>query len=98
LSGGVSRRGLFALAAGAMVVGASAKAESAACFDPEALPSGQKSLRQSLGFKLQSPDPAKSCGGCAFFTATKAGCGSCALLSGGPVTAASVCDSWAKKG
>lgn len=77
-------------------------ADAPACFDPEALPASAKSLRKALGFVTPAPDPAKACGGCAFFVAggqnDKAGCGTCGLLSGGPVTAKSWCRSWARKG
>lgn len=78
-------------------------ADAPACFDPEKLPASAKSLRKALGFVTPAPDPAKACGGCAFFVATAkngegAGCGTCGLLSGGPVTAKSWCRSWAKKG
>ncbi|MFD1613202.1 high-potential iron-sulfur protein [Sphingomonas tabacisoli] len=99
---GISRRGLLCVAAtGAAAIALASRASAAnaeACFNPDALPAAQKSLRRSLGFQLASPDPARKCGGCAFFTAKPEGCGSCALLSGGPVTAASVCNSWAKRG
>ncbi|MBY0422315.1 MAG: high-potential iron-sulfur protein [Parvularculaceae bacterium] len=75
-----------------------AAAEAApACFNPDALPASQKSLRRSLGFELQSKDPKKTCAGCAFYTAKTQGCGACALFSGGPVAAASVCRNWSKK-
>lgn len=73
-------------------------ADAPACFDPEKLPASAKSLRKALGFVTPAPDPAKACGGCAFFVAGTSGCGTCGLLSGGPVTAKSWCRSWAKKG
>ena len=59
---------------------------------------GDKSLRTSLGFKAQSTDSNKRCGTCAFFTPSAGDCGKCTLLSGGPVSLTSVCDSWAGKG
>ena len=95
----VSRRNFVGLIALAPFGIASASAQSAsACYDPAALPASQKGIRTALGFKDASPDPARRCGACAFFAATKpAGCGTCALLSGGPVGAASVCNSFAKK-
>jgi hypothetical protein len=81
-----------------LALGSAAQAaEAAACFDPEMLPASQKNMRRSLGFTAVSTDPAKSCGGCAFFTGTAGGCGKCQLLTGGPVSATSVCRSWAKK-
>ena len=95
------RRSLVGLAATAplllLVSGERALAQDNACFDPNALPANQKSMRRSLGFKLQAPDPKKKCGTCAFFTAPKGDCGKCALLSGGIVAAGNVCDSWAPK-
>jgi High potential iron-sulfur protein len=72
-------------------------ADALVCVDLDALPASQKGLRRSLGFKLESPDANKRCGRCTFFTATDSGCGKCQLLSGGTVTAGSVCDSWAAK-
>lgn len=69
-----------------------------ACFNPDALPASQKSMRRSLGFAAVSTDSSKSCGGCAFFTGTTNGCGKCQLLSGGAVASQSTCRSWAKKG
>ncbi|MDP3677385.1 MAG: high-potential iron-sulfur protein [Novosphingobium sp.] len=79
---------------------ASARAQVApACFDPAALPASQKGIRKALGFQNVSSNPARHCAACAFFAMTKpANCGTCALLSGGPVSAASVCNSFAKKG
>ena len=96
----VSRRDLLGLIALAPFGIAAARAQNApACYDPGALPASQKGIRAALGFKDVSPDPARHCGACAFFAAAKsAGCGTCALLSGGPVSAASVCNSFAKKG
>ena len=69
----------------------------AACFDMTKLPDA--GMRKTLNFKPVSTDPKKSCSGCAFFTRTgQSDCGKCVLLSGGPVAAESVCDSWAAKG
>jgi hypothetical protein len=97
-SDGISRRrfGAFLLAAPVGLLVA-ARAPDPACFDPAALPPGQKSMRQSLGFQLQSSDPKKNCGGCAFFQPKGGACGTCMLLSGGAVTSTSVCNSWAAK-
>jgi len=94
-----SRRGFFILAAGAGLGWAGSAWAANACFDMTKLPGGDRSLRQSFNFKEVSGDPRRSCSGCAFFTADQAApsCGKCALLSGGPVTAGSVCDNWAAK-
>ena len=97
-----ARRQVLGLAAASPLIllglaSASKAADPAACFDLDTLPASQQSLRRSLNFKPQSPDPKKHCGICAFFTAADGGCGKCALLSGGPVSFNSVCDSWAAK-
>ena len=95
----VSRRDLLGLIALAPIGLATARAQTApACYDPAALPASQKSMRSALGFKDASPDPAKHCSVCVFFTGTKAGCGTCVLLSGGGVSANSVCNSFGRKG
>jgi hypothetical protein len=99
LSRDLSRREMTAalvlLPAAFIGLGGAAQAQS--CYDPATLPMSQRSRRRSLGFKDQAPDPKKVCGGCAFFTATSAGCGTCKLLTGGVVSATSVCNSWARK-
>lgn len=95
--GSLTRRtmlGLVAIAPWAIAV----QAQAAPCADPATLSAAQKSMRKSLGFKAPSPDRAKACGTCAFFTGKGVECGPCALLSGGVVPANGVCDSWAKRG
>ena len=98
------RRGVLAAVATAPLVmllafGGGAQAAAVGCVDMDALPPSQKSLRRTLGFQVQSSDPNKRCGLCTFFTASPgaAGCGQCALLSGGAVNATSVCKSWTAK-
>jgi hypothetical protein len=95
---GATRRGLLmlAIAAPAAAYAATAAAQ-AACVDLDALPSSQKSMRNSLGFRMVSEDPKRHCSGCAFFIAAAAGCGKCGLLSGGPVPGDGRCDSWAAR-
>lgn len=95
---GATRRALLMLAIAAPAAGfaASAAAEGA-CVDLDALPSSQKSMRASLGFRMASEDPKRHCSGCAFFTAAAPGCGKCQLLSGGAVPADGRCDSWAPR-
>lgn len=97
-----TRRALLALAGlagGAGLSGmAQAQSQAQACFDRSKLAAGDLSLRRSLGFQDISADPKRACGGCAFFTAAQpASCGKCMLLSGGPVSAGSVCGSWAAR-
>jgi hypothetical protein len=98
-----TRRAFLALAGATPLaligLGSVAQASDAGtCFNPDSLPASQKSLRKALGFVTPAADPAKTCGGCAFFTATTAPCGKCQLLSGGTVSGPSGCRSWAKKG
>ena len=95
---GATRRGLLRLALAAPLAGyaVAASAGEAACVDLDALPSSQKSMRASLGFKMVSEDAKRRCGGCAFYTAAQGACGKCALLSG-PVPAEGRCDSWAAR-
>ena len=95
-----ARRNVVALAALPLLVfgfGSQSSAADAACFDLESLPANQKRMRRSLGFKLAAMDDQKRCGACAFFTASTGDCGTCAMLSGGVVSTAYVCDSWAAK-
>lgn len=93
-----TRRSLLRLALAAPLAGyaVAASAADAVCVDPEALPSSQKSMRASLGFKMVSEDPKRLCGGCAFYTAASGNCGKCALLNG-PAPAEGRCDSWAAR-
>lgn len=88
------RHALAALALGPLAIGGAAQA---ACYDPAALPRGILARRRTLGFEETGPDPARRCGGCTFFTADAGDCGTCKLMTGGPVTALSTCRSWAKK-
>lgn len=97
----IDRRRFLTLAAVAapfavLAVG-SARAQTAACYDPAALPLSQKNRRRSLGYVEASADPAKRCAGCTFFTAAAAGCGTCGLLNG-PVNAGALCNSFAARG
>jgi hypothetical protein len=66
------------------------------CADPAKMDSGAAALRASLNYTEQSPDAAKSCAACAFFTAGPGGCGSCQILSG-PANSKGHCDSWGPK-
>ena len=80
----------------ALLAARSANAATA-CFDPATLPLTQRNRRRGLGYVDPSTNPAKNCGRCAFFTAAKPGCGTCQMLSGGPVNAVGVCNSFAPK-
>lgn len=95
-----SRRN-FVLLAGmaplALVAGRGAAAVPPACYDPASLPLSQKNRRRSLGYTDASTDPQKSCSACAFFIVGEGSCGTCQLLSEGPVSAHGVCNSFALK-
>ena len=92
-----SRRDFLALvqaAAALLVAPACAAGEAQSCAD-----AGSESLRASLNYAFPSPDAAKTCGGCAFFTADASleACGACTIMSG-HVDETAVCDSWATPG
>lgn len=90
---------LAGLAPVVLVATPGAKAAAPACFDFTALSLSQKSRRRSLGYVEPSTDAKRHCGACSFFagSATQAGCGTCLVLSGGPVSATGVCNSFAAK-
>lgn len=67
-------------------------ADAASCADS----SMDQGLAASLHYTEQSPDPAKPCAGCGFFSAG-GGCGSCAIFNS-KVNSKGHCDSWAAKG
>lgn len=69
------------------------------CVDPDELSDAVQGMRDSLGYTDAAPDAQKTCGGCAYFKAAKAGdeCGTCELLTS-PVSAKGHCDSWTKRG
>jgi hypothetical protein len=69
------------------------------CYDPATLPLAQKRQRRALGYVEISVDQARRCGLCAFFTpgGNSKACGTCQLVSGGPVAAISVCNSYAPR-
>lgn len=58
---------------------------------------GSDSIREAMNYKEASPDPAKVCRGCGFFTDAGDGCGTCTIFSGGGVNALGHCDSWSAK-
>lgn len=90
--------GAVSLAAvGFMAGGARAQAPAASCFDPATLSLSQKTRRRSLSYTSPAPDPKRRCGLCAFFTAGEGECGTCQILSGGPVDAGAVCTSFAPR-
>jgi hypothetical protein len=68
-----------------------------ACYDMATMPLAQRNMRRSVGFVDPAPEAAKRCGTCAFFVAKPDGCGSCQILSGGPVSPTAFCTSYAPK-
>jgi hypothetical protein len=72
--------------------------KSAACADSEKMSPSEKSLREVQHYVEQSPDPAKVCGGCAFFSAAEGAvnCGRCQIFNG-PANAKGHCTSWAAR-
>lgn len=95
----LTRRNLVALAAAAPfgVIARPLPASDAPCPDPGSLTMAQKSLRSALGYSDVSSDPKRRCGACAFFATPQGNCGSCQLMSGGPVNSAGMCNSFAPK-
>lgn len=82
----------------AVLAASRAGADPAPCYDPATLPLSQKNRRRGLGYVEQSADPKKHCAMCAFYTASKDGCGACQMLSGAAVNAGGLCSSFALKG
>lgn len=71
---------------------------AAACADPNDMSPSETSLRQASAYVEKSADPAKTCGGCAFFTAgTSGACGTCQIFTGGQANREGFCNSWAAK-
>ena len=78
--------------------GCADKKQSAVCSDPQQLTESEMSMRASLQYTDQTRDPAKACGGCAYFhrAADTADCGNCQILNG-PVPVKGHCTSWSAK-
>lgn len=86
----ILRRALQVLAAAAVIPAFKVRAAST-CEDPSS-----EALRTSLHYTPKSPDPAKACHACTYFTNAKSPCGNCAIMSG-PVNMNGHCDSWTAK-
>ena len=98
----MSRRSLLGFAAiaplAALASAGARAADAAVCFDPAKLPLSQRNRRRSLGYVAVSAVAGKSCAGCAFFAPVAvSGCGTCQLLSGGPVNTGGLCNSFGAK-
>jgi hypothetical protein len=68
------------------------------CAKPSALSDAEKRQRKLDNYTEKSPDPAKTCSGCQFFTpgAGSAACGQCAIFNG-PANPKGKCDDWAPR-
>ncbi len=66
------------------------------CADESSMTSAEKSLRTTLQYTETSPDPAKTCLDCEFFTAATegAGCGACEMFGGKQANSGGYCVSW----
>ena len=65
---------------------------SMVCADENSMTSADKSLRNTLQYTEISPDPAKTCSDCEFFTATAAtGCGACEMFGGKSANSGGYC-------
>lgn len=97
----IGTRRSFLAAAGvlpvALVASRAFGADQVACYDPSALPLSQRSRRRALSYVDASPDPHKQCSRCSFFSTKPPSCGTCVMLSGGPVNAGGLCNSFAPK-
>ncbi|MET0497985.1 MAG: high-potential iron-sulfur protein [Steroidobacteraceae bacterium] len=93
--GGVFLFGLSGCGAGKDGTTASGKV----CADPATLSDAEMSTRTSLGYTEKSPNPQQVCAGCTFFHAGAASgdCGTCDMVSGGPVNPQGHCNSWNAK-
>jgi len=74
-------------------------ASATACADPATLSDAEMSTRTSLAYTEKSPNPQQVCAGCSFFHAGagSADCGTCDMMSGGPVNPQGHCNSWNAK-
>lgn len=90
--------GLLALAPVSVLFAGRAMAADSVCYDPQTLPLSQKNRRRSVGYVSASSDAKRQCSLCVFFTPGQGACGNCQMLSGGPVEAGGVCNSFAPKG
>jgi hypothetical protein len=92
---GLLQSGLQLTLAGSLVTCASAAiaADAGTCADAKM----DAGLASSLHYTEHTPDPAKPCEGCGFFTAGSGGCGACAIFNSS-VNSKGHCDSWAPKG
>jgi len=93
----VLRRALQVPLAGAAlgVFVAACDGQGGVCYDAASAP--DKEQREKFRYVEASPDPAKTCGNCAFFSGELDSCGTCPVFNGGSVSHAGHCDSWAAR-
>jgi hypothetical protein len=86
---------LVAMATSGAAVAAASPNEHAVCVIPGALSEAEKKQRSLDNYTEKSPDPGKTCRGCAFFTpgAQATACGQCAIFKG-PANPQGRCDDW----
>jgi hypothetical protein len=84
--------------AGTAAAGGEEGMATADCSDLSGLADADKNLRQTLQYVEVTPDPAKHCMNCQFFTAgaSEGACGACTILKG-PIAPGGYCTSWAAK-
>ena len=87
-----------AAAASGIALAHGADGEGLNCANPGALSAADLQQRKLDNYTEQSPDPAKTCSGCRFFTAggEAASCGMCAIFNG-PANPQGRCDDWAAR-
>src|SRR5271170_6327876 len=88
---------LLAGAAGRISVGLGQQKESV-CVNLSALSPVENRQRKLDNYTERSPDPAKTCSGCSFFTsgAEPAACGQCQTFNG-PANPQGRCDDWSAR-
>lgn len=88
-------RGGISLLTGAVLVACGKK--ELRCFDTAGLTAAEIQNRTNLKYVDATPDPAKPCEGCQFYTpAAPDQCGGCTVLKG-PIHPRGYCTSWAPK-
>jgi len=71
-------------------------AHATQCVDPEELATVDYQFRKYVKYTESSPDPGKTCSGCAFFKSGEGECGTCQVVAG-LINVQGRCDSWEQK-
>jgi High potential iron-sulfur protein len=77
--------------------GSGSTASASACADPSTMSDAEMGTRKSLSYTEKSENPQQVCAGCSFFHAGSGSCGTCDMMSGGPVNPQGHCTSWNAK-